>query len=189
MLWLGSNALEALPEGVFASLNSLRTLLMGWNSLTSLPEGVFGGLESLERLWLFNNRLDSLPAGIFRDLRGLRDLLIHNNRLTTLPEGVFAGLDSLVQLFLQHNYLNELPAGVFDDVLDTLGGEFYVNYLGAVRGRLEIDSHLKARLGFASAGQRVPDGAAVRVPVHLSRALPVAVRAPYSVGIGAGGAG
>ena len=189
VLWLGLNALDTLPEGVFAGLSSLRRLLLDGNSLTSLPEGVFGGLESLERLWLFNNRLDSLPAGIFRDLRLLRDLLIHNNRLTTLPEGVFAGLDNLAQLFLQGNYLNELPAGVFDDVLDTLGGDFYVDYLGAARGRLEIDSHLKARPGFASAGQRVPDGAAVRVPVQLSRALPVAVRAPYSVGIGGGGGG
>ena len=189
MLWLGSNALEALPEGVFASLNSLRNLLMGWNSLTSLPEGVFGGLGSLERLWLFNNRLDSLPSGIFRDLRGLRDLVMHDNRWTTLPEGVFAGLDNLAQLFLQGNYLNALPAGVFDDVLDTLGADFYVDYLGAFQGRLEIGSHLKAGLGFASPGQRVPDGSAVQAPAELSRELPVGVRSPYTLGIGGGGGG
>ena len=189
VLWMGSNALEALPEGVFAGLSSLRTLLMGRNSLMSLPEGVFDGLESLDALWLHNSQLASLPEGIFGDLRLLVDLVIEGNRLDSLPEGVFHGLDNLARLGLQRNPLNALPAGIFDDVLDTLGGDFYIDYLGAVRGRLEIDSHLKAGLGFASAGQRVPDGTAVRVPAQLSRALPVAVRAPYTLGIGGGGGG
>jgi len=189
VLWLGNNALDTLPEGVFAGLSSLRKLLLHGNSLTSLPVGVFGGLESLERLWLFSNRLEALPAGVFRDLRGLRDLHIHDNRLETLPAGVLDGLDNLAWLSLQRNRLNALPAGLFDDVLDTLGGEFYIDYFGAHRGNLEIDSHLKASLGFASAGQRVPDGAAVRVPAELSRELPVGVRSPYSVGIGRGGGG
>ena len=188
-LWMFSNPLEALPEGVFAGLKSLRVLLLHGNSLTTLPEGAFGGLESLGTLWLFRNRLETLPAGVFRDLRGLRDLLIQDNHLDTLPAGIFDGLENLVRLFLQGNPLNELPAGLFDDVLDTLGGDFYIDYLGARRGRLDIDSHLKAGLGFASAGQRVPDGAAVRVPAQLSRELPVRVRVPYTLGMGGGGGG
>ena len=188
-LWMFSNLLATLPEGVFSGLNSLTILLLARNSLTSLPEGVFGGLECLERLWLFNNRLDSLPAGVFGDLRLLGDLLIEGNRLDSLPPGVFRGLDNLAFLSLQGNRLNELPRGVFDDVLDTLGGDFYIDYVGARQGRLDIDSHLKAGLGFASAGQRVPDGTAVRVPAQLSRELPVGVRSPYTLGIGGGGGG
>ena len=189
VLWMFSNPLDTLPEGVFAGVNSLRVLLLHGNSLTSLPEGVFGGLESLDALWLANNRLAALPEGVFGDLRLLTDLLIEGNRLDNLPEGVFRGLDNLARLFLRGNTLSALPAGIFDDVLDTLGGDLYVEYLGAFRGRLEIDFHLKAGLGFASAAQQVPDGAAVRVPAHLSRALPVAVRAPYTLGIGGGAGG
>ena len=189
VLWLGSNPLTTLPEGVFAELSSLRDLLLHKNSLTSLPEGVFGGLESLETLWLANNRLATLPAGVFRGLRVLRELLIDGNQLTSLPAGVFEGLDNLALVFLQSNPLNALPAGVFDDVLDTLGRDYYVDYVGVRRGRLEIDLHLKAGLGFATPRQRVPDGAAVRVPGQLSRELPVGVRVPYTLGIGGGGGG
>ena len=188
-LSLGGNSLASLPEGLFSGLNSLRRLFLDSNSLTSLPEGVFNGLESLQRLWLFNNRLATLPAGVFDDLRGLRNLHVDDNRLDTLPAGIFDGLDSLAWLSLEGNRLNALPSGVFDDVLDTLGGDFYIDFLGVRRGRLEIDSHLKAGLGFASAGQRVPDGAAVRVPAQLSRELPVGVRSPYTLGIGGGGGG
>ena len=189
LLWMGSNPLDSLPEGVFAGLNSLRDVLLDGNSLTTLPEGVFEGLESLESLWLFRNRLETLPAGVFRGLRGLRDLHIDNNRLDTLSAWAFDGLDNLARLSLQGNPLNALPAGVFDDVLDTLGGDFYIDYIGATRGRLEIDSRLKAGLSFASAGQRVPDGTAVRLLAQLSRELPVAVRSPYTLGIGGGGGG
>ena len=188
-LWLGNSTLEALPERVFAGLNSLRVLLLHANSLTSLPAGVFAGLDSLQRLWLSDNRLASLPERVFGGLNSMTDLLLQHNQLGELPAGAFCGLNSLTNLKLNSNPLNALPAGVFDDVLDTLGGEFYVDYLGAFQGRLDIGSHLKAGLGFASAGQRVPDGAAVRVPAQLSRELPVGVRAPYTLGIGGGGGG
>ena len=188
-LFLHENLLATLPKGVFAGLNSLRKLSLEANSLTALPQGVFGGLESLELLRLQNNRLASLPEGVFGDLRLLGRLQIENNRLDSLTSGVFHGLDNLAFLRLQGNPLRGLPAGLFDDMLDTLGGELYADYLGAFQGRLEIDSRLKAGLGFASAAQRVPDGSAVQVPAQLSRALPVAVRAPYILGMGGGGGG
>ena len=188
-LFLHENLLATLPKGVFAGLNSLRKLSLEANSLTALPQGVFGGLESLELLRLQNNRLASLPEGVFGDLRLLGRLQIENNRLDSLTSGVFHGLDNLAFLRLQGNPLRGLPAGLFDDMLDTLGGELYADYLGAFQGRLEIDSRLKAGLGFASAAQRVPDGSAVQVPAQLSRALPVAVRAPYTLGMGGGGGG
>ena len=178
-----------MPERVFAGLNSLRVLLLHANSLTSLPAGVFAGLDSLQRLWLSDNRLASLPEGVFGGLNSMTDLWLQHNQLGELPAGAFGGLNSLTNLKLNSNRLNELPGGVFDDVLDTLGGDFYVDYLGAFQGRLEIGSHLKAGLGFASPGQRVPDGSAVQAPAQLSRELPVGVRSPFTLGIGGGGGG
>ena len=183
------NPLEVLPEGLFSGLNSLRILLLNRNSLASLPEGVFNGLESLQTLWLGDNPLATLPPRVFRGLNLVQELYLGSNSLNSLPAGIFDGLDSLAWLSLERNRLNELPEGVFDDVLDTLGGDYYIDYLGVRRGGLEIDSHLKAALGFASAAQRVPDGAAVRVPAELSRELPVGVRSPYTLGVGGGGGG
>lgn len=189
VLWMLNNSLEVLPERIFAGLKSLRVLLLRRNSLTSLPEGVFNGLESLQTLWLGGNPLAALPPRVFRGLNILQRLDLGSNLLTSLPTGIFEGLDSLAWLSLERNRLNALPSGVFDDVLDTLGGDFYIDYLGVGRGMLEIDSHLKAGLGFASSRQRVPDGADVRVPAQLGRELPVGVRSPYTLGIGGGGGG
>ena len=189
VLWMFGNPLEVLPERIFAGLKSLRILLVNGISLTSLPERVFKGLESLQVLWLHGNRLAALPPRVFRGLDGVQELVLESNLLNSLPAEIFDGLDSLATLSLHRNPLNALPAGVFDDVLDTLGGGYYVDYSGLRSGTFEISSRLKADLGFAAPRQRVPDGAAVRVPGQLSRELPVGVRVPYTLGIGRGGGG
>ncbi len=189
VLWLQGNTLNALATGIFDGLDSLRNLSLDGNALTSLPEGVFDGLDSLQRLWLSDNRLAALPDGVFDGLKLLRDMRLGGNRLDSLPERVFRGLDNLAHLSLDRNPLDELPPGVFDDMLDTLGGDIHIPIFGMFAGTLEMDSHLKAWPGFASAAQRVADGADVRVPAHLSRELPVAVRVPYTLGIGGGGGG
>ena len=48
----------------------------------------------------------------------------------------------------------------------------------------QVGSGLQATLAFASTETKATEGATLSVPVTLSRALPVAVRAPYSVGFG-----
>ena len=175
-LLLGGNALAALPDGIFSGLSSLEILWLQDNSLTSLPEGVFSGLSNLRILLLWRNSLRALPEGTFSGLSHLEELNLSTNQLTSLPAGIFRGLHSLKRLWMRQNSLTTLPAGIFDDILDTLGPET------GVFGDLSVDPHLKTTIAFASSHQTGQTGTTVRVEVTLSRPLPVAVRAPYSLG-------
>ena len=181
-LRLQRNSLSVLPEGIFGGLANLEEMMLFGNSLSVLPEGIFRGLGSLDLLWLDGNSLSALPEGIFGGLKALRWLNLSSNSLSTLPEGVFDGLSGLADLNLSFNPLSELPRGIFDDVLDTLGDVSLLDLL-LRRGKLLVDSDLKAGISFSTASQRVAEGAPIRVPVELSRALPVAVRVPYRVGV------
>ena len=183
LLWLVGNSLGTLHPNTFRGLSSLKFLYLSRNSLTELPEEVFRGLSSLKHLTLWSNQLSGLPEGLFRGLRNLEWLLLYNNFLRELPRDIFAGLHSLEELSLDKNSLDELPVGIFDDVLDTLRRPSYT------RLALRLDAELKATVGFASNAQKTVEGAAVKVPVRLSRALPVAVRVPYSLGFSGAASG
>ena len=188
VLRLNSNSLDALPRDVFQGLRNLRILEIQRCSLTVLPEAIFSDLSSLEILWLTGNSLSVLPEKSFQGLKHLQRLWLDENSLTSLPQEIFKGMNSVKELKLAHNNLNALPNGVFDDMLGTLGQTIeplevaYTLFL-PFQGGLYLDDHLKAGLGFASTAQRVAPGSAVTVPVALSRALPVAVRVPYTVGV------
>ena len=191
-LWLQNNSLSELPKGTFYGMNFLQKLNLYSNSLRELPPGIFGGLSNLENLRLWGNFLSVLPEGVFRGLANLESLELGSNNLNMLPVSVLLGLNNLKNLTLGSNPLTSLPDRVFDDVIDTLGGGFSGAFSleldtfrgGATtfRGTLSPPLHLKAELAFASTAQTVLEGAAGRVPVTLSRALPVAVRVPYSIG-------
>ena len=184
-LYLNRNHLQELPEGIFRGLDSLKILFLTSNSLLRLPPGIFRGLDSIEGLYLSRNGLTELPEGLFEGLDTLKSLsLYRNNLLGSLPRGIFDGLDSLSALTLQDNDLSELLPGIFDDVLDTLGNEFVLRSRSTHDGRLIVSPRLQAVVAFDSPGQRVAEGAIVKVGVVLSRASPVAVRAPYTVGMG-----
>ena len=169
VLHLQKANLNNLPEALFRGLTSLGELHLYGNSLSSLPEGLFRGLGSLEELIMSFNQLSTLPEGIFGGLRSLREIDLQDNPLSSLPRRIFDGLDSLVALNLFTHSLNELPEGIFDDVLDTLA-------------EVELTSRFQPLLAFASGKQNAARGTTVNVPVTLSRAAPVAVRVPYSVG-------
>ena len=198
-LWLSGNSLSELPEGIFEGLSKLEDLQLNGSPLSQLPESVFRDLNNLRRLYLAANSLTELPEGVFQALSKLEQLSLGPS-LEDLSENVFEGLDNLRALWLSKNPLKDLPEGILDDVLDTLGGEYSVGFrftLGGnpnlrqvpYRGNLSVDSDLKATLAFASTTTEALEGATVRVPVTLSRKLPVAVRVPYSVGFGGASAG
>ena len=166
---LDENSLNSLPVDIFDELSALRHLDLGENSLSSLPVGAFNGLSALETLNLQGNSLGSLSVGVFGGLSALESLDLCENSLNSLPVGIFDGLDALDTLDLEDNQLTTLPKGIFDDVLDTL------QYL-------YVDASLKATVNFGATAQDAAAGATVRIPVSLSRALPVAVRVIYTVG-------
>ena len=179
---LNDNSLTLLPAGLFGGLGSLQHLEVNDNSLNSLPSGIFSGLNSLDGLYLEDNELESLPSGVFGDLTKLRFLSLEDNELESLPAGIFDGLASLIGLNLGFNAIPLLPAGIFDDVLDTLGGSYTVDGYTA-QGRLTLEYRLlQAELALTSTAQRLPQGSDVRVEATLSRALPVGLRVPYTLG-------
>lgn len=84
-LHISGNALEALPDGIFA-LRHLETLDASMNRIGALPGGgsfaLLGGLRSLD---LGNNRLRDI-AGLARDPpRLLQVLRVENNELRSIP--------------------------------------------------------------------------------------------------------
>ena len=166
---LYESQLTTIEAGAFNGLNNLTTLDLYENQLATLPVGVFDGLNNLTRLDLYENQLTTLPVGVFNGLNNLTKLYLAENQLTTLPVGVFDGLNNLTTLDLEENQLTTLPKGIFDDVLDTL------------ESTLKVDDSLKATLGFKATTQDAAEGTNVRVTVSLSRALPVAIRVPYTV--------
>ncbi len=174
-LFLFSNRLGALPEGIFSGLSNLIRVGLSGNSLSTLPASVFSGLNNLTMLHLSSNSLTSLPASIFSGLSKLERLDFAGNPLTSIPVTVFSGLNSLESLQMGAISLTSLPAGIFDDILDTLGSDPGVN-------GLSVNSSLKATLSFASTEQEASEGTAVQVSATLSRALPVAVRVPFTIG-------
>ena len=191
-LYLSFNSLSELHPNSFQGLSNLKSLILGGNDLTTLPQGIFNRLKKLRALDLAGNSLSALPEGVFSGLGNLESLRLSLNRLDNLPKGIFSGLSNLRELWLLLNPLKDLPAGILDDVLETLGGSLEFGFSLALdtfrsgpltfRGELILPASLKAELAFASTDQRALEGATVRVPVTLSRALPVAVRVPFSVG-------
>ena len=111
---LYNNALDQLPDKLFAGLTNLRQLRLDGNRLTTLPDKfdlaagehirLLAGLTNLQQLRLDGNRLATLSeTRPFTDLGSLQRLLLHGNRLNTLPEDVFWGLSSLSSLQLHDN--------------------------------------------------------------------------------------
>ena len=183
---LSQRTIAGLQENDFDGLSRLARLIFHGARLATLPAGVFNGLGRLESLdlrglSLGGVSLTALPAGIFRGLGNLNYLNLSQNNLTSLPAGIFNGLGNLHYLNLGSNPLTGLPKGIFDDALQTLG-DSYVHDGVPSRGGLYLPAGVYARLSFASASQTAFQGDAVEATAVMSRALPVAVRVPYSLG-------
>lgn len=116
-LILNVNRASKLPLDTFRGLRNLRDLTMRGNkSLTTLEPSVFSALENLERLDLGQNALQTLPLGVFDGLANLEHLALFDNRLRELKVGLFDGLGALDYLWLSDNLLADLDPGVFRDL-------------------------------------------------------------------------
>ena len=178
--------ITGLRQNDFEGLSQLTRLRLSGARLVTLPEGIFSGLGNLESLslrgvTLSGAPLTGLPAGIFRGLGNLKHLDLSENNLTGLPAGIFNGLGNLRYLNLGSNPPISLPKGIFDDALQTLGGT-YIHDGVPTRGGLYLPVGDPVMLAFASTSQTAFQGDTVEATVILSRASPLAVRVPYSIG-------
>ncbi len=179
--------IAGLQENDFDGLSQLTGLSLRQARLARLPERVFRQLGSLEFLslravTLSGLPLTGLPAGIFSGLGKMKELDLSENNLTALPAGIFNGLGNLHHLNLSSNPLTSLPEGIFDDSIQSLGGAYVLSRQNPRQGGLYIPGGLAARLSFASDSQTAFQGDVVEVTAVMSRALPVAIRVPYSLG-------
>lgn len=104
---LGNNSLQELPDGLGATLNHLRVLVLRRNKFSTVPLVVFE-LRQLVELDMSHNGLRTLSEGL-RQLRGLKKLCISHNKVQNLPAQI-GGLQSLEELDISFNDLHDLPA-------------------------------------------------------------------------------
>lgn len=78
-LFLDTNYLKTLPEGVFRTLGNLTYLNLSQNNLGYLPETVFSKLANLEEINLAKNPIRRFPIGAFRDNTKLQNLMLIQN--------------------------------------------------------------------------------------------------------------
>ncbi|KAL6079478.1 Protein phosphatase 1K, mitochondrial, variant 2 [Balamuthia mandrillaris] len=134
-LFLNNNKLKYVPDFVYRTLRSLKTLVLRNNSIKALPADItrlvcletldvshnlleelppeVGQLPALQVLHVAHNRLrysetlDSVMSGMTR----VYDLHLGANMLQKLPDSI-ENMTALVSLNLYHNLLTELPEGI-----------------------------------------------------------------------------
>ena len=177
---------QTCGEVTAEQLSRIKGLDFSQRNITGLRQNDFEGLSQLTRLRLSGARLVTLPEGIFSGLGNLeslslRGVTLSGAPLTGLPAGIFRGLGNLRYLNLGSNPPISLPKGIFDDALQTLGGT-YIHDGVPSRGGLYLPVGDPVMLAFASTSQTAFQGDTVEATVILSRASPLAVRVPYSIG-------
>ena len=112
MVYLGGNALTALPAPLVAVAGELLALELGPNPLASLDDGAIARFTRLTQLDLRETTLTRLPEAL--DRLPLRELTLHGNPQLDVAQAlsVAARIPTLRWLTLSACELREVPAGV-----------------------------------------------------------------------------
>lgn len=103
---ISSCKLSSLPEGMFANVTAIETLVLDNNTLNSLPSSI-GELRMLTKLSVQQNLLSSVPVEIAK-LGQLKELNLQKNNLKTLPKEIWL-CSALTMLNCSSNLLETFP--------------------------------------------------------------------------------
>lgn len=105
LLDLSHNLIADIDNRTFAKLSrQLDTLDLGYNVMEAIPDGLFDGLSSLRSLYLGNNRLKQLGCPLFDHLTSLKTLHLTDNKLQSFDSNCIQSNESF-SLFLSGNEL------------------------------------------------------------------------------------
>ena len=79
IVYLASNLIQHLPNGVFENLSVCISLNLYDNWIKQIDGGAFVGLNNLETLNLNRNKIVHIRTGTFTGLDNLKSLLLFNN--------------------------------------------------------------------------------------------------------------
>lgn len=130
-LYLRSNFISVVPEGLFQDLTALRKLDLFKNYIDFYNRdgcgqgpNIFSGLTNLVSLSLRGNVISAIPEGIFENLVALEFLDLRNNKISFSDEGgnlqgehIFKGLIKVKTLQLRDNLIGFIPEGMFQDLV------------------------------------------------------------------------
>ncbi|EYC40271.1 hypothetical protein Y032_0621g747 [Ancylostoma ceylanicum] len=113
-LFLESNKITDLVDGVFEHLSNLKKLVLDGNKI-KFRKGMFTGLDSLEELSLDNCGIENLDVNAFEALPQLKKLSLRGNPFTEIPRAVNS-LDALEDLDISNTNIAEFHAqSLMDD--------------------------------------------------------------------------
>ncbi|KAG8187144.1 hypothetical protein JTE90_004887 [Oedothorax gibbosus] len=111
-LFLGSNQLTHVPEGVFTEFTSLGLLDLDGNLIHDVDSQPFP--SSLQSLSLANNLLKKVPLHAIYSLKKLRFLYLSGNLIRKLPCPFHLHTSNLDKLELSNNILTQVPEYAFN---------------------------------------------------------------------------
>ncbi|XP_030848449.1 leucine-rich repeat-containing protein 15-like [Strongylocentrotus purpuratus] len=95
-LYLSSNQITFLLDGVFSNLTTLSTLTLNSNSIISIENGAFP--DNIQSLSMSSNEFHFLHDNVFTNHSQLGTLSLPSNNIDKIPETAFDGCTSLTSL-------------------------------------------------------------------------------------------
>ncbi|XP_071502239.1 G-protein coupled receptor GRL101-like [Diadema antillarum] len=162
-MFLYKNNIEVIEPGAFHGLDAIYMLLMQHNALTSLRRGVFAGLQSLKTIGLESNRIDSIEVGAFEHLDNLTYLNLESNLISSVSPGMFTALQRLESLHLGLNKIASIRNSTFIHLeslnyLDLYGNPLVLITDYAFLGLMNLETLIISEVKLMTVEEKMADG-------------------------------
>lgn len=105
---LSNNLLKQINKADFGDLSKLRILFLDSNEIAHMDDGVFIHMRSLTKLNMYWNKLTSLTGNLFQGLSNLTLLDLRINNIQFIHPAAFQFLSSLQTVMLDSNQLQQI---------------------------------------------------------------------------------